>query len=153
MLCASKGHSDPHTVLTGYHPLKVGKCCKTSCPCKQGWVSLLPWGSGTRRHRTFSSTLPQWFSKAPGHLQQVMLTPWDAASGGSPLDLPYTSMAACWRSTPLTLQPMESQKAARQFNRATWLTAFNCHQKHTTGEEILNIAGQMLFQGFLILCP
>lgn len=44
MLCASKGYSDPSPVPTGHHPLKVGKHCRTSCPCKQGWVSLLSWG-------------------------------------------------------------------------------------------------------------
>lgn len=103
VLCTSKGHSDPHTVLTGHHPLRVGKDCRTSCPCKQGWVSLLPWGSGTRRHLTFFFTPPQRSSQAPAHHQQVMLAPWDDVSGGSPLDLPYTSMAACWSSTFLTL--------------------------------------------------
>lgn len=78
-ICASKGYSDPHTVLTGHHPPKVGKHCRT----------LLPWASGTRRHLTFSFTHScEWFSQAPGYLQQVMLIPWDAASGGSPLESP-----------------------------------------------------------------
>lgn len=47
---------------------KSGKTLQNLLPHKQGWISLFPWGSGTRRHLTFSFALPQQFSQAPGHL-------------------------------------------------------------------------------------